>query len=314
MAIGTPVSQGTASGTTTGTTGSFTPTSGHYLIAFAFGRKNTSQMVLPAVTDSLGLTWTEIVDFPHDPGANPRLRMRAMYAVATGSAMTVTATISDAASTGIAVMSVSGIGTDFTNQGTNVNNAGDPSITLTTPGATGAVVGFTFMTATNAITQVAGYTELVEFTANANMQAEICYDISSPAATVSWTSTNTLSVGFGVELKEPSSGGVTVNVTGSAATFSVGDVVVTGAASVAPTGVEAVFSVGTVSVGGQTVVNVTGLAITSAVGTVVVTGAASVAVTGVLATWAVGNVTVNPPPPVISPATGRLTLRLGLGL
>lgn len=316
MAIGTPVSRGTASGTTTGTTGSFTPGAGDTLIAFVFGRKNTSAPAQPTISDSLGGSWTEIIDNTYDPGANPRVRFRAFWNTPAASAMTVTGTISDGASTGVAVLSITGIGTtDFTNQGTNINAAGDPSVTLTTPGATSAVLGFAYMTATNVITQAAGFTELVEFTANTNIQAEICYDISSPAATVSWTSTNTQSVGFGVELKEPSGGGVTVNVTGVSSTGAVGDVIITGAANVAITGAAGAFALGTVTAGSNTIVSVTGLAITSALGNMIVAGAALVAVIGQAMIGAVGTVTVNTsPPPDTSPRPCGLSLRLGLGL
>lgn len=212
MAIGTPVNRGTAGGTTTATTASFTPGAGDTLLAFVFGRRSTVAPAQPTISDSLGGTWTEIADVTYDTGANPRLRARLFRSVASGSAMTVTGAISDGTTTGIMVVSVSGVGTDFSNFGSNTNAAGDPSITLTAPGATSAVVGFTAQNATNLVTQVASYTELTEFTANAAMRGEACYDISSPASTVSWTSTNTLSIGIAVELKEPAGGGTTFDV------------------------------------------------------------------------------------------------------
>jgi hypothetical protein len=57
----------------------------------------------------------------------------------------------------------------------------------------------------NAVTQVATYTELYEGnpTGSSNHRVEFAYDLSSPAQTLSWTSTNTNSVGVAFEVKEP---------------------------------------------------------------------------------------------------------------
>lgn len=292
MAIGTPVNRGVAGGTTTATTSSFTPSADDLLICIVHGRRNTSLPAQPTISDSLGGTWTEVIDQSYDPGANPRVRARMFRQRIGGSpaSMTVTGTISDGTITGVGVISVSGASDDLSNVVANNNATGDPSCTVAAVAGTSAVAGFCACNATNLVTQVAGFTELFDTTINAAMQLECAYDLSSPSTTLSWTSTNTNTIGIAFEIKEASAGGVTVNVTGQEATTSLGDEAVEGDAIVSPTGEVATTALGTVAAGGVTTVNVTGQSLTTTLGSVNVNYGSNVSPSGQAITMALGTV------------------------
>lgn len=208
MAIGTPVDRGRAGGTTSATTASFTPTAGSLLIALV-SAKSGSLPSEPGISDSLGGSWTKITDVD-GPASNPFIVGALHYQVVGGSpaAMTVSAT-GGATSTIVSVIEITGAGTDFSNIAVNANTAGDPSCTLSAPAGTSAVIGWAQGHLSNVITQVATYTELFDSTpvGATNHRVEFAYDLSSPASTLSWTSTNTNSVGVALEIKEPASGG-----------------------------------------------------------------------------------------------------------
>jgi hypothetical protein len=120
------------------------------------------------------------------------------------------------------VIEVTGCGTDFSNVAVNTNTAGDPSCTLpSAPGATSAVFGFAVGHLSNAFTQTAGFTELYDSipTGASNHRVEFAYDLSSPAQTLGWTSTETNSVGVAFEVKEPASGAITATASPTLSAF-----------------------------------------------------------------------------------------------
>lgn len=208
MAIGTPVSRGNAGGTTSATTASFTPTAASTLLTLISSKATSAPS--PSIADSLGGTWT-LISAVNGPASSPFIVGGLYYQVQGGSpaARTVSAN-GGTTSTVVSVIEVTGIGTDFSNVAVNTNVAGDPSCTLpNAPGATGAVIGFAVGHLTNAFTQTAGFTEIFDLvpTGSANHRIEFAYDLSSPAQTLAWTSTNTNSVGITLELKEPVGGG-----------------------------------------------------------------------------------------------------------
>lgn len=208
MAIGTPINRGTnGGGSTSATVASFTPNAGELLVAVVGTRRSTGVSATPTVSDSLGLTWTEIILQTYDTGSNPRLVMRALWAVATGAAMTVSAACADSTNIGLSVVGVTGAGTVFTNAGGNNNAAGDPSVVLAAPAATSAILGWAVFVGGNAVSPPSGYTELVEFNvASGSGPMEVCYDTTSPSATVSWVTSNISSVGIAMEVQEASAG------------------------------------------------------------------------------------------------------------
>jgi len=186
MPIGTPTLRGSGGGTTSATTGSFTPGANDLLLAWVAGRRNTSVPVQPTCSDSTGLTWTGVTngDISYNPGANPRLRGRLFWARAPGSpaAMTVTGSITDAASTGIIVISISSAQSSFSNI-KSTTAASNPSVTMdSSPASTSIVAGFTTAGGTPAQTEPTGFTELTEITANTNLKLAASYDSTSPTA------------------------------------------------------------------------------------------------------------------------------------
>jgi len=230
MAIGTPTNLSTTASTTTVTTASFTPANGSILLAMVGGRRSNVVSVQPTISDSLGGTWTELDDVSYDPGANPRIRARLFYQeIVTGASMTVTGTITDATTTMLSVIELTGAGTNFSNRATATHATGDPSVTLAAMDAASAGFSLAMLNATNLVTPQSGYTELFDLSMNSTMRIHAQYDLSSPGTTLGCTSTNTVSIIFGLEIKEP--GGT--DATGNGGTVTETLSVVAGAASAA---------------------------------------------------------------------------------
>jgi hypothetical protein len=205
MAVGSPINRGLAGGTTSAVTVSFTPTAGSILLALCT-TKAASAPGVPTISDSIGGTWDLITNAVTGPASNPFIK-GALYrhiVPASPAARTVTAA-GGTTSTVISVIEVTGASYDLSNLAINANTAGDPSCTLpTAPEAASAVFGWCVGHLTAAVTQVGTYTELFDSNpaGGTNHRIEFAYDLSSPAQTLSWTSTLTNSVGIAVEIKE----------------------------------------------------------------------------------------------------------------
>jgi hypothetical protein len=209
-AIGTPVNQFTGFSITGAATTSsaFTPPADSILIASVFGSQNTTVPAAPTITDSIGLTWTEITDVTYDGGTNPRYREKIFWASvgASPSSMTVTGTVTGVPRMSLSVISITGSGTDFSNNMSSTSPVGDPSATLpSAPGANSAVIGWAIASnGANAFIQPTGFTELFDLTWPSNAgDTEFVYDLTSPTQTLSWTSTNLKTMGIAIEVKEP---------------------------------------------------------------------------------------------------------------
>jgi hypothetical protein len=250
VAIGTPTSRGNAGGTTSATTASFTPTANSVLLAL-ISTKSTSLPSAPSISDSLGGTWTKITDV-NGPNSSSFIVGALYYQSVGGSpaAMTVSAT-GGTTSTVLSVIEVTGSGTDFSNFNVNTNTAGDPSCTITAPAAGNAIFGFAVGHLTNAFTQSTG-TELFDLvpTGASNHRLEFAYSLSPASGALSWTSTNTNSVGVAFEVKVASTArtltaasGAFV-LSGTAASLKVGRKVAAASASFALSGTAATLNKG----------------------------------------------------------------------
>lgn len=206
MAIGTPALQGSGAGTTTSTTGSFTPPANCRLFALAASKKATDYTAHGSVTDSLGGTWTQVGGNYDGPNSNRWVRATLWYQDIGGSpaAMTVSCTFSPAPETShITVCSVtSGAPLDMSNLVSAADANGDPSVTL--GGTPAAVLNWQVHQTNNAITTT-GYTEILDAGFGVSlMRGYICYDLSSPANPCVSSSTNVNCVSISLELKESS--------------------------------------------------------------------------------------------------------------
>lgn len=232
MAIGTPVAVAAVSGTPTATTGSFTPADDSRIFAW-FGCRSGTAYTTATISDSSGLTWTQVGTDADGPATNPFIRMRLFWANAGNSApaMTVSATNAAGNLQFLFVCHVPMAADPVTsNTGTGANAAGDPSATIS--GTPGAALTFAMGQVANSFTAPAGYTSLQNATLGAN-KLGAAYDLSSPSTTATWTSTNLNSVTLLTELAEVSSGGITGTAAGDADTTgsATGSVAITGTAS-----------------------------------------------------------------------------------
>ena len=116
----------------------------------------------------------------------------------------------------MAVISVTGAETDFTNQAEGNGSAGDATFTLpNAPDVGSAVLSFHATVATAGLTQPTGHTEILDFMGNSGIKLGCAHDTSSPAQSGTWTSNNLECICLGFELKLPigpsaSGGGVMV--------------------------------------------------------------------------------------------------------
>lgn len=192
-----------AAGTSSGATGSFTPSAGETLIAWVLAR-NASAYPVNSITDSLGGSWTRLgsADF-QGPATNAFVSVGLFYQVIGGSpaAMTVTGTSSNGSTTAVLVVSATALATV-------TNFAGYPS--ATTPN-TGTLTGDAILTyngrqTTSTVTTPTGYTALIASTGyNAQLAHRAAYDLSSPG-TQNWTTGNN-NVTVSLELVDAGGGG-----------------------------------------------------------------------------------------------------------
>jgi hypothetical protein len=210
--------------TSTATTSSFTPGAGEYLFAVTWAR-NASAYIDTTISDSLGLTWTEIGSGFDGPADNAYFRMRFWYTASPASAMTVSSTPGSSNANGVAVARVAMDTPDVSNVLGDGDDNGDPSVTLS--GTPAHILTFAVVQAAGNWTQPSGYTEAHDVALASNSFRIACaYDLTSPGNPVAWTNANNLnSVAVAIELLEGSApsndiSGSTAMVFGHAADLS----------------------------------------------------------------------------------------------
>ncbi|WP_042777806.1 hypothetical protein [Sinorhizobium fredii] len=219
MAIGTPTQLVAAGATATNaTSASFTPSANVRMFALCAGRGASAEA--PTLTDSLSGTWTEITGSSVDAG---NIWGRIFYQDVGGSpaAMTVTVSSTGATQAAVEVFEISGSGAISSNFQSNVNAAGDPSVTMSAYAGTSIAVAMGVGNAGSTWTQPTGFTEIYDLAPATNVRLNVSYDMASPATSLSWSSTSTDSIGYGLEITEAAAGGIS----GSASITEAGDTV-----------------------------------------------------------------------------------------
>ena len=191
------------SGTSPLTTGSITIPSGDRILAITYNRRASSAPPAAAtISDSLGLTWTLVLDQAYDTGANPRLRVTIYEATSTGVPMTVTMTSGGAFTNfNLVVLSYSGAAVVGSNKQAANNAGADPSVTLSTPAGTSAVIGGLYgdTTVGTLTSDPSGYTSLVNHNGSYGY-INVVYDLTSPAASLSWVTDCNYGIGWALEI------------------------------------------------------------------------------------------------------------------
>jgi hypothetical protein len=192
------------------TTASFTPVAGTKLVVFGVAYRATAMTVKPTITDSAGLTWTEMGNVKASVFVNPDLWTVGWISSTIGAsppAMTVTVAQTGAAGVTACVLSVLAADTDGTVVQVAYGEdlaAGDPSYTFAaTPGASNLVIGCNWHGGGNSIAKPAAYTDLFNLTpTNLTVRrVEVHYDNTSAAKGPNQSiSTNVRSIVMAVEL------------------------------------------------------------------------------------------------------------------
>ncbi|MDK1377108.1 MULTISPECIES: hypothetical protein [unclassified Sinorhizobium] len=233
MAIGTPVHHAAvANDGATVTTASFTPAANSQLIAFATGYRSAAFTGKPAITDSVGLTWTEVGSVQWNPAAGSRDVHYALYRSSSvgGSpaAMTVTATATSGNEVSLSVDAVTGASNVFSNFDTAESETGDPAFTLPAALSSGSAVMIwaAAVQGNNSFAQPAAYTETFDLTTSTpggdDFRHMMCYDLTPANVSETVNSNNALAFGFILELKEAAAGG---GIVGSASITEAGDTI-----------------------------------------------------------------------------------------
>src|SRR6185436_18986903 len=164
MAIGAvTVHVNSGAAATSFTSASFTPSANSILIAF--GNARTGAAAIPAITDSLGGTWTTVPGTNLSVGAG-NLKTILAYQTVGGSpaSMTVTVTSAGAIACSVMVVGYTGASNDTSNVGINQNTAGDPAPSNSAMAATSTGLAFNSQNAGAAPTATPssqGYTSII---------------------------------------------------------------------------------------------------------------------------------------------------------
>lgn len=205
MAVGTPINHA-ASGAaaSTHTTGSFTPQANSLLYAFVIAFGSTTVPADPTISDSLGGTWTAIHTAQLDPAANPRLKAKLFRRTigAAPAAMTITVNGVSLTQIGVIATSVTGASTDVSNVASNGSTVGDPTPVLAAMAGTSAAIGWSGYGGGNQVTHPTGYTELTDVAIATSRRLCAAYDLTAPAATLDFVSTNATGLAIALEIKD----------------------------------------------------------------------------------------------------------------
>lgn len=205
MAVSTPVlaTPATGASSTSATTASFTPTANALLIAFAAFRGSSGN--IPTISDSIGGTWTPIAAGQDAGFVGGRLFYQEVGA--SPAARTVTAVSTGATQTGIAIVEVTGAGTDFSNYEFDLTDGTSQSVTMAAYGAGSQVLAGIVDNAGSNTTEPVDFTALFDSNLATNLRVGIAYDDGATATTnLTWTTGSSNNYAWGLEVKEPAAG------------------------------------------------------------------------------------------------------------
>lgn len=183
------------------TSAAFTPSANSRLWAIASARG--SSVVVPTISDSLGGSWTLLPSSGIDQGnIDGAIYYRDIGA--SPASMTVTCASTAATQVGLMLFDITGAGTDLSNFATDVDTAGDPSLSLPqAPGATGYTIAAIIRNAgTATVTAPTGYSQAYNAQAATNLYHGLYVDASSAAQAQAWVSTSTDAIAYGLEFRE----------------------------------------------------------------------------------------------------------------
>lgn len=205
MAVSTPVlaTPGTGATATSATTASFTPTANAILIAFTMARGGSA--AIPTISDSLGGTWTPIAAGQDAGFVTGRLFYQEVGA--SPSARTVTAAATSATQTALAIVEVTGAGTDFSNYDFDITTGTSQSMTLSSYAAGSQVLAGIVDNAGGTQTFTGSLTELYDANLATNTRSSIAYeDAATAPTTINVTSSASDNYAWALEIKEPAGG------------------------------------------------------------------------------------------------------------
>jgi hypothetical protein len=188
-------------GAASASTASITVPAGDLIYVFG-GARRGSAVSKPTISDTLSLTWTEVINLEANDAATFGWLV-VWSAVSTGAAVTITVSSTSAGLTGAHAVSVSGAAAIYTNAATTFDGAGDPTVTLSALSANSAVLAGLWIFAQAATpADPAGFTGLGggNTTTPGNGTLESWQDSTAPATSVAWTSGGTRTIGVAIEV------------------------------------------------------------------------------------------------------------------
>jgi phage gp45-like len=249
---GTFTDRGIGWGAASASTASITVPAGDLIYVFG-GARRGSAVSKPTISDTLSLTWTEVINLEANDAATFGWLV-VWSAVSTGAAVTITVSSTSAGLTGAHAVSVSGAAAIYTNAATTFDGAGDPTVTLSALSANSAVLAGLWIFAQAATpADPAGFTGLGggNTTAPGNGTLESWQDSTAPATSVAWISGGTRTIGVAIEVFKAAASAYDLvadagsyAVTGSAADLEYGRRIAADPAAYAVTGSAAALEYG----------------------------------------------------------------------
>lgn len=202
--MATPVHRGANGGTgSTITVTSFTPAAGSLLLAGVGRRWTTGLPAVSTITDSTMRTWNALTFSPaatFDSGSGTRVRLSASWAIATGAAMTVTASQPPGAKTRIVVTEFPRALAAIANFISAASGTADPSAVMATPGAASLSFALGVFAGPSSISPPSGFGELHESMTSTDLSIETAYKLV-PTDTATWSTDNDIGIGAVFEIK-----------------------------------------------------------------------------------------------------------------
>lgn len=202
MSLGTPVHHDQKGGTgSTITSASFTPAAGSLLLVPWGRRWNSGAPGDVTITDSTSRTWTPVVFSPFQAdNGSLYVRIGMSWAVATGAAMTVTASQAAGAKTGYHVTEIPGAVAGISNFESDDDTGGDPTAVMATPGGASISYAFGMFCGTNTVSPPTGFTELHELISSTDLVTQSSWKLAATDTAAWTTANNSMSLGLIAEI------------------------------------------------------------------------------------------------------------------
>jgi hypothetical protein len=185
------------------TSPAFTPTVGGFVYICCSSRRNVAPGTF-VVSNSLSGTWTSLGRIDLNDGGTDFMALEVFRSPSVASSQTATVACNPSNHLAVFILQIPSSLDDASNVKSATSTTGDPAVTLdVTPSSTSVTLGVfaAHMVTSNTVTPPTGWTELADFVGGTALRMEVIYRTGAAANTATWSTTETLSIGWLVEVK-----------------------------------------------------------------------------------------------------------------